>query len=178
MKFLDIPWILPEELSICPPRLFPKVSEQSNIRFITSLGILRWGSGPNVIRPERLSVLGAERRQRLRNPLRSPPPPRWTLTAGPFTTAGLPPLLVRFQIFCVCRRDGRKAQGYLWSNHYTISSPRRPHCIHLSVVSSPSLSLTLSLPFSLPLFTALFPHLSFIQSLSFSLYSGPHPDAL
>lgn len=63
---------------------------------------------------------------------------------------------------------GRKAQGYLWSNHYTISSPRRPCCIHLSVGSPLSRSaspchfpsLSLSLPLSL-----LF-HLSFIQSLS------------
>ena len=41
---------------------------------------------------------------------------------------------------------GRKAQGYLWSNHYTISSPQRPS-LHPSLCRLPSLpfSLTLSL---------------------------------
>lgn len=76
---------------------------------------------------------------------------------------------------------GRKAQGYLWSNHYTISSPRRPCCIHLSVGSPlsrsaspchfPSLSLSLSHFF--PIYLS-----SNLCLLGFSVYSVPHPDAL
>lgn len=71
-----------------------------------------------------------------------------------------------FLFFFVGRRDGRKAQGYLWSNHYTISSPQRPCCIHLSVGSPLSCSISPCHSLSHSLFTALFPHLSFIQSPS------------
>lgn len=85
--------------------------------------------------------------------------------------------------FFVGRRDGRKAQGYLWSNHYTISSPQRPCCIHLSVGSplscsispchSPPLSPTRSLLLSFPIYLS-----SNLRLLCFSLYSVPQPDAL
>lgn len=84
-----------------------------------------------------------------------------------------------FSFFFVGRRDGRKAQGYLWSNHYTISSPQRPCCIHLSVGSplsrsispchSPPLSPTRSLLLSFPIYLS-----SNLRLLCFSLYSVPH----
>lgn len=76
-----------------------------------------------------------------------------------------------FFFLLVCGRDGRKAQGYLWSNHYSISSPQRPHCIRLSVGS----------PLPRSTSPCHFPSLSFPIYLSSNpclLYSVPHPDAL
>ncbi|KAG7525103.1 hypothetical protein JOB18_022249 [Solea senegalensis] len=84
--------------------------------------------------------------------------------------------------FSVCRRDGRKAQGYLRSNHYTISSPRRPGCIHLSVSSPLSRPLSLCHFASLSLFIPLSFPCVYLSSnlclLGLSLYSVPHADAM
>lgn len=156
-------------LSSCLPKM-SAVSEQPNITFITSLGNLRWGSGTNAIQHKRLSRLGktgeAEYASLIAdsgNPLphsssaQMNSDSRAIYNCRPSST---PSALPRF--FFVCRRDGRKAQGYLWSNHYTISSPQRPRCIHLSVGSSLSRSIS---PCHFPSLS-LFLHLSFIQSLS------------
>lgn len=100
------------------------------------------------------------------NPLLRSVRPRWTMAVGPFTSVGHPFLLRAASAppgLWLRRRDGGKLKG-IWSNHYTISSPQRPGCIHLSVCPPRSPRLTLSV--LQLLFTALFSHLSFIQSLS------------
>lgn len=74
-----------------------------------------------------------------------------------------------FQSFFPVQEEGWKAQGYPWSNHYSISSPLRPRRIHLSVGSRRSGSIS---PCHFSLFTALFPHPSLIQSPSVHRHSA------